>query len=175
MMKLITALLAGAISVAGCERQGAAVAKDEARPPAVAVAAAPACAPPPALALSPDFEDPGKIFAPGSQAFESTKANFAAAYQKSCEKGLLRDVALIDTDASDRDHLFLFNAPEANVTGIYQSRHSSPPGLMVLESFFLTEQGTQIPSVEDIEEAIYCNVKGATPEEEEKSGRCLPD
>ncbi len=183
MMKLVTALLIGSVALAGCERQGAAVAKDQPRPPVVAAAPAPAPAPVPAcaslpvLALAPNFEDPQKVFAPGSKAFESTKANFTAAYQKSCQNGLLRDATLIDAEASDTARLFLHNAPEANVTGIYLSRYAGPPGthLMVLESFFLTEGGTQVPSVEDLEEAIYCHVNGATPKEEEESGRCLPD
>ena len=174
MMKLFHALLVGSLAVAGCDRLD--VVKHEERRPALA--APTACVAAPALALSPDFEDPRKVFGPGSKAFDSTRANFAAAYQRSCQNGLLRDEALVDAEASDKARLFLHNAPEANVTSIYLSGYDSPAGtprLMLVESTFLTEDGTNVPSVEDLEEAIYCKVKGATPKEQEETGRCLPD
>jgi hypothetical protein len=47
---------------------------------------------------------------------------------------------------------------------------------MVLEYPFLTTDGkTQVPTSNELEEAIYCAVVGATPEEQESSGRCLVD
>ena len=71
----------------------------------------------------------------------------------------------------------LKNAPEANIASIYQQSHEGePPGDTVLEFHFVTPDGVfHVPSAEDLEETIFCSVQGATPEEEEESGRCLPD
>jgi len=45
-----------------------------------------------------------------------------------------------------------------------------------LQHFILTTGGkSQVPSVAELEEAIDCAVIGATPEEQERSGRCLVD
>jgi hypothetical protein len=47
---------------------------------------------------------------------------------------------------------------------------------MVLEYPFLTIDGkSQVPTADELEEAIYCAVRGTTPEEREASGRCLVD
>lgn len=109
-----------------------------------------------------------------SSLLNETKVNFAAAYEKACAKGLLKGRTLIDPKAADRQHLFLINAPEANVASIYISQVDG--SRMVLEYPFLTTDGkTQVPSASELEEAIYCAVVGATPEEEESSGRCLVD
>ncbi len=47
---------------------------------------------------------------------------------------------------------------------------------MVLEYPFLTADGaTHVPSTSEFGEAIFCTVHGASQQEEEASGRCLPD
>lgn len=103
-----------------------------------------------------------------------TKANFASAYGQSCVKGILGSGELLDPKAVDPGRLFLFNAPEANVASIYLSKRNGDR--MVLEFPFLTADGrATVPSVNELEEAIYCNLVGTTPEEQEKDGRCLPD
>ena len=103
-----------------------------------------------------------------------TKANFAAAFQRSCAKGHLEQKELFDSKAADQGQLFLINAPEANVASIYLSEVDG--NRMVLEYPFLTTDGkSQVPSADELEEAIYCVVVGATPEEQESSGRCLVD
>ena len=132
----------------------------------VAEQAADKCAPP-ALALANGAQL-------ASQPMEETKAHFANAYEAACGKGLLTDKALIDPKAADKGTLFLINAPEANVASIYLSEVDG--NRMVLEYPFLTTDGkTQVPSVDELGEAIYCAVHGATAEEQESSGRCLVD
>ena len=80
----------------------------------------------------------------------------------------------MDPEAADSDTLFLLNAPEANIASIYLSETDGKR--MVLEYAFVTPDGqSHVPPVEDLEEAIHCKVIGATPEEEERIGRCLPD
>ncbi|MGH6729450.1 MAG: hypothetical protein ACREBK_04800 [Sphingomicrobium sp.] len=98
--------------------------------------------------------------------------NFRAAYEKACVEGLMADGPLIDPEAVVKDTIFVLNAPEANVTSIYFHFEGKPPRTMIESPF---GEPPQIPSVEDLHEAIFCAVRGATPEEQETTGRCLPD
>ena len=108
-------------------------------------------------------------FANNSDGFRKTSANFAKAYAKACADGLLK-TPLIDAKAKDRTRLFLLNAPEANVASIYLNK-----GRMLLEYPFVTGGTVNVPSVDDLHEAIFCTVHGASEKEQEESGRCLPD
>jgi hypothetical protein len=158
-------LLAG-VALAACEQGGQP--EDNSLPTvnAVAPAAAEKCAPP-ALAMA----DNTKL---ESALMDETGANFAAAYKRACDKGLLAGKVLIDPKAADQGKLFLINAPEANAASIYLSDVDG--NRMVLEYPFLTTDGkSQVPSADELEEAIYCAVVGATPEEQESTGRCLVD
>lgn len=137
------------------------------------------CAPAPSLILAPDFGDRHGAFAPGGPAFRRTQANFAAAYLRACARGLLRRRPLIDRGAGQGRMLRLKNAPDANIASIYldgeeAARRSARH--MVLEYPFLTADGaTHVPSTSELGEAIFCTVHGASRQEEEASGRCLPD
>ena len=166
MIRILPILVGGALMA--CSQE--APSEKTRAEPAKAAAAAPKtqeCAPP-ALAST------DKAVAESSSAFRDTKANFATAYASACAKGLLKDAALIDPEAADKTRLFLRNAPESNVASIYLSQDVG--NRMVLEYYFVTPDGkTHVPPADEIEEAIYCNVHGATPEEEESSGRCLVD
>lgn len=125
---------------------------------------------PPTLAM----ENGAQPFGQGSALLGEFKANFAAAFERACAKDLFKEKPLIDPKAADQKHLFLVNAPEANIASIYLSAIDA--NRMVLEYPFLTGDGrTQVPSADELEEAIYCEVVGATPEEQEASGRCLAD
>jgi hypothetical protein len=112
-----------------------------------------------------------KAYGGGSSAMRKMSANFAEAYAKACAEGLLSKEPLIYAKSSDRSHLFLVNAPEANMGSIYPSG-----GRTVFEYWFLTHDGrTHVPSAGQIHEAIYCATVGASAKEHEESGRCLPD
>ena len=109
-----------------------------------------------------------------STLMDETRRNFASAFKKACDKGFLAGKPLIDPKAADQGRLFMINAPEANVASIYLSDVDG--NRMVLEYPFLTTDGkTQMPSAAELEEAIYCAAVGATPEEQESTGRCLVD
>jgi hypothetical protein len=109
-----------------------------------------------------------------SDQLKESQANFQSAYEASCAKDVLNDEPLIDPKATDQGHIFLVNAPEANVAAIYLSDVDG--SRMVLEYPFLTTDGkSQVPTADELEEAIYCSVVGATPEEQESTGRCLVD
>jgi hypothetical protein len=109
-------------------------------------------------------------FARNSNAFRRTAANFRSAYAKACAEGLLK-TPLIGAKATDKKHLFLHNAPNANVASIYASGRRT-----VLEYYFVTDDGKpHVPDADDLHEAIFCSVHGASAKEQEESGRCLPD
>ena len=98
--------------------------------------------------------------------FRETSANFAKAYAKTCAQGLLKTNRL-----GSSGRLFLINAPEANVSSIYSLK-----GRMLLEYPFVAPDGKiQVPSVDELGDAIYCSVHGASKKEQEESGSCWPD
>jgi hypothetical protein len=173
-----------AIVLAGCGRGdagGNAVAgpKAAAMRPASAATAPAICAPVPMLVLSDNFADPRDKFARESRPFDETEAHFAAAYRQACASGLLRGRALIEPGAGARDRLFLKNAPDANIASIYlDGEEGAPPAQlhMVVEYPFLAGDGAvHVPSTAELGEAIFCAVHGASAQESEESGRCLPD
>jgi hypothetical protein len=154
------------VALAACGQGGEPEGNSRATANALAPAAAEKCVPP-ALAMA----DNAKL---ESALMDETDANFAAAYKGACDKALLTDKPLIDPKAADQGRIFLVNAPEANVASIYLSEVDG--SRMVLEYPFLTTDGkTQVPTADELEEAIYCAVRGATPQEQEASGRCLVD
>jgi hypothetical protein len=100
---------------------------------------------------------------------ERASKNFEAAYRQACKLDDLRK-PLIDPSAKDK-RLFLSNAADANVASIYLRS-----GRMILEYQFVAHHGKpQVPSMQQMLEAIYCAAHGATRKEQEESGRCLPD
>ena len=104
----------------------------------------------------------------GAEPTKQAAANFAKAYSDACSEGMLKQKPLLE---SGQKRLFLFNAPEANIAVIYDQE-----GRTVLEYPFVTPDGkVNVPPAEELHEAIYCAVVGATQAEQEESGRCLPD
>jgi hypothetical protein len=102
-------------------------------------------------------------FARNSDGFRKTAANFSKAYARACAEGLIKGRALPQT-------LHVFNAPDANDASIYRSGKA-----MLLEYPFVSGRKVNVPSVDDLHEAIFCAVQGAPVKEQEESGRCLVD
>lgn len=160
------ALIAG-LALAACN-QGAEL---ESNSDSEAVTSAPAAT---TGCKAPTLAMAGEAQSLKSEQLKEAQANFDAAYSMSCAKKLFGGKPLIDSKASDQEKIFLINAPEANVASIYLSEVDGSQ--MVLEYPFLTTDGkSQVPTADELEEAIYCAVRGATPEEQEASGRCLVD
>jgi len=133
--------------------------------PALA-AASTQCAPVDVMLLRKDV--PARF---GPQLVHRTSANFATAYNRACAKGYMKSKPLIGVKGANAKKLFLYNAPNANVASIYSSGSRT-----LLEYPFVSEDGkTQVPSFEELMEAIYCAAHGATKQEQEDSGTCLPD
>ena len=185
----LLSLAALALGLAACGRQPAATAnasdtaaaaKAVLLDPALArkAAAASACAPAPRLVPGEGFGDAPGAFTAGSTAFRQLEANFAAAYRASCTPALLQRHQLVVTGAAEPDRLRVKNAPDANVASIYLDGEEGAPASrrhMVLEYHFVSGGETQVPTTSELREAIFCEVQGATQQEEEASGRCLPD
>lgn len=133
-------------------------------PPLPKAAPAPNCVMP-----KLDFNDAKQLSAKYRAQFTE---NFRVALDKACAEGLLKGEPIVDQRALVKDTIYVLHAPEANITSLYFGPSAAPPA-MLLESPF--GDPPQIPSVEELHEAIYCWTKGATEEEQETSGRCLPD
>jgi len=130
---------------------------------AALAASAPQCPP---VEVTVDKADMPASF--GAEPVKQASANFAEAYAQACAEGLLKSKPLV---AFGQTRLFLFNAPEANIAVIYDRE-----GRTVLEYPFVTPDGAvNVPAAEELHEAIYCALVGATQAEQEESGRCLPD
>lgn len=126
------------------------------------------------------FADPRGTLSAQRGPIDQTATNFQAAYSRACSEGLLSAKPLIDPRSADKRHIFLANAPDANVASIYfdQDAQLAPKEWnTVIEYSFYSADGdaVTVPTAEELHEAIYCAVHGATPEEEQKDGRCLPD
>lgn len=97
---------------------------------------------------------------------------FRAATAQACAAGTFASVPLVDARSEDKATIFVSTAPEANVTAIYFAPSAAPPATMMEVPF---GPDRRLPDVEELREAIHCWIVGATPEEEEISGRCLVD
>ena len=158
-IKLASGLLAAGVSLAGAV---------QASPPAPSVPPNAACAPPPVVGTG--------ALGRHEQAADQILKNFNTAYRQACFKGVMHDQPLISPGSVPAGRLFLKNAPDANDASIYNEGEEGAPGRMVLEYPFIADDGAvSVPSADDLEEAIFCAVQGATAAEQEKEGRCLPD
>lgn len=98
--------------------------------------------------------------------------NFTVAFDRACREGLLANGPLVDPKSADPSALFVMDAPEANVVSLYFNVESNPP-MTFLEAPF--GPSPDVPSSDDIYEALYCKLHGATEEEMNTTGRCLVD
>jgi hypothetical protein len=185
MRRRIALTLAATAALAACDNSA-----DKGPPPSAATTAAAAsvtpvatasaaatCAPAPTLAETEFFTDPREEYGEDTARFKQLAANFAAAYKKACDAGLLAKAPLVPTDVAHPGMLFLVNAPDANDAAIYRDNEDGEaPNDMVLEYHFIPLDGkTYVPSEADLSEAIFCEVHGASDDEQDESGRCLVD
>lgn len=138
----------------------------------IAAAANPADCAKVTLDIAPErFAEGRQNFAVGTQARTRLDEAFTVALAQACAEGILAKVPLVDPRSKEKNVLFIANAPQANIASIYFD-----DGATWFEGpFFVEGQHVQVPGPAAIKEAIYCHAVGATPEEQEQSGRCLPD
>ncbi len=145
---------------------------------ALAMAAAgPAACPAPAVELAEPKGAFAARFASGSDARRKTESAARAAFKAACAKGLLRGDTIPKLSGVSAKRLFLENWPDANVAIIEADQLTGGTGwrLVLGYPFVASDGSVNVPSADEIEEAIYCAVRGATEQEQEESGRCLPD
>ena len=117
------------------------------------------------------FTEGREQFAVGTEARTKLDANFTVALAQACAEGLMAKTPLVDPCSKQKNLLLIANAPNANIASIYFN-----DGATWMEGpFFADGQHVQVPGPEALKEAIYCHTVGATEQEEETSGRCLPD
>lgn len=124
------------------------------------------------LDIAPErFAEGRENFAVGTTARNRLDEAFTVALAQACAEGMLAKQPLVDPRSKEKRTLFIANAPQANVASIYFDN-----GATWFEGpFFADGQHVQVPGVDAIKEAIYCHAVGATPDEQEQTGRCLPD
>jgi hypothetical protein len=161
-IKRITVLLASALAVCGSQAAGN---------PAANAAPLPVHAAPVDRCDMPrlDLDSVERLSADDRARFT---ANFRAAFDRACAEKLFAEGPLIDERSYERSTLYVVAANEANVASIYFAPSGAPPVTMMEVPF---RDPPQIPTVEDLHETIYCWMQGATAEEQETTGRCLPD
>ena len=125
----------------------------------------------PVVMLSGD--DKGFItrFWAGTPRRRTMEDNVRAAFKSACKYGLLKGSTIASLNGVSTRRLYLSNAPNANVASISESK-----GRLLLEyPFVAADRSMNVPTPAEIQEAIYCAVRGATEQEQATSGRCLPD
>jgi hypothetical protein len=133
------------------------------------------CVPMPQLIRSIGFTNDGPVCSRNSAEFRATVANLETAYRRACDSGLLQGGRLF-RDVFRRDRIIVVNAPDANIASIYPTGVQRTGTSLQLEYPFMASDGSvNVPSADDLHEAIYCYVRGATQREQEEEGRCLPD
>ena len=135
-----------------------------------------ACAVPTVLLPEVDNSFAAK-FADGTAPRRQAEANVAAAFRSACAKGLLAGAVIPKLEGVSTSELFLENWPEANVASIEADQLTGGTGwrLMLGYPFIASDGSVNVPSADEIEEAIYCAVRGGTEQEQAETGRCLPD
>lgn len=140
-------------------------------------AAEPVGCPVPAIELAEPKADFAARFARGSDARRKTEAAARTGFRSACAKGLLHGDTIPKLSGVSVRRLLLENWPDANVALIEADQLTGGTGwrLMLGYPFVASDGSVNVPTAEEIEEAIYCAVRGATEQEQEESGRCLPD
>lgn len=117
------------------------------------------------------FAEGRENFAVGTSARTRLDENFTVAIAQACAEGMMAKAPLVDPRSKEKNTLFIANAPNANIAQIYFDK-----GATWMEGpFFADGQHVQVPGPAALKEAIFCHTVGASPEEQETTGRCLPD
>jgi len=124
------------------------------------------------LDIDPErFAEGRQNFAVGTKARTRLDENFTVAIAQACAEGMMAKQPLVDPRSKEKNTVFIANAPEANVASIYFNE-----GATWFEGpFFVEGKHVQVPGPDAIKEAIFCHTIGATEQEQETTGRCLPD
>ena len=142
---------------------------------AAMVATAPACRPPTVMLAGNDKAFTARFWYQTPRR-RSVEDNVRAAFKSACKSGLLKGGTIPKLEGVSSRRLFLENQPNANVATLEADQRSDGSWRLILGyPFVAADRSMHVPTAGEIQEAIYCAVVGATPEEQARSGRCLPD
>jgi hypothetical protein len=132
------------------------------------------CIDPRIVPMAANKENGGR-FGTTSTEFLGVQENVHEAFLRACRKGLLARESIFPLSVGG-GQLHLRNAPDANVPIFNADNEPGRGWQLYLEYPFVAGDGSiKVPTADQVEEAIYCAVIGVTVEEQEESGRCLPD
>ena len=102
--------------------------------------------------------------------------NIRAAFKAACKSGLLKGSTIAQLGGVSSRRLFLENQPNANVASLEADKRTDGSSRLVLGfPYVAADRSVNVPTSAEIQEAIFCAVRGASQKEQEESGRCLPD
>ena len=128
------------------------------------------CSPPVVMLIGNDKSFTVRFWA-GTPRRRTLEDNIRGAFKSACKHGLLKGSTIAKLGGVSARRLYLSNAPNANGASLY-----ARDGRLLLEyPFVAADRSMKVPSAQEIQESVYCAVHGATPTEQTKSGRCLPD
>jgi hypothetical protein len=168
-----TAVIPTLLVLAACSQQESAGDQTAAAEASTAIASTdPADCAKVTLDIVPErFAEGRENFAVGAAARNRLDENFTVALAQACAEGMLAKQPLVDPRSKEKNTLFVANAPQSNQATIYFDKDAT----WFEGPFFADGQHVQVPGPDAIKEAIFCHAVGATPEEQEQTGRCLPD
>ncbi len=115
-------------------------------------------------------------FAAGTPRRRTTENAVRAAFKSACRHQLLTGSTIPKMNGVSTRRLFLENQPNANVAMLEADQRPDGSWRLVLGYPFVgADRSVNVPSATEIQEAIYCAVRGASAQERARSGRCLPD
>ena len=143
---------------------------------AVMLAAGPERCAPPVVMLGGNDKAFTVRFWAGTPRRRTMEDNVRAAFKSACKSGLLKGSTIPALNGVSARRLFLENQPNANVTSLEADRQPDGSWRLVLAYPYLAaDRSMNVPTAAEIQEAIFCAVRGASKKEREESGRCLPD
>jgi hypothetical protein len=131
----------------------------------------------PAVELGRGEHELARHFAAPSRRFVRLRTNVRTAFQRACDNGLIAGANVPKLDNAPLRSLKFENIPDGNAASLLAEQLPGGAGWrLVLQHPFVASDGSvNVPTVAEIEEAIFCTVKGASRKEQEETGRCLVD
>jgi hypothetical protein len=143
---------------------------------AALLAAAPDRCLPPTVMLSGNDKELTVRFWAGTPRRRTLEENVRAAFKSACRHHLLTGSTILRMNGVSTRRLFLENQPNANAAMLEADQRPDGSWRLVLAYPFVgADRSMNVPSATEIQEAIYCAVRGASAQEQARSGRCLPD
>lgn len=134
---------------------------------------APNCPPVPVLIMDPNDSDWPESLREGGTDNAIFTANFAIAYERVCNEGLLGERGLQDRAGVTVERFYVYNVPDANDP--YIGDYPEGERGFHMEGPFFRENEIYMPDADLLHYALECWLRPATEAEVNETGRCLLD